>query len=76
MLKCDFFRRTNHLKGETMKSFKGLISKIQEKNKELESDDKLKKKLKILVTQGYLYSFFGFWWGGALYSDTSHPFMS
>ena len=44
-----------------MKSFKGLISKIQAKSKELEKGDKLKKKLKLLVYQGYLYTFG--WWG-------------
>ena len=43
-----------------MKSFKGLISKIQDKSKDLAKGDKLKKKLKKLGTPGQLFTFS--WW--------------
>jgi len=44
-----------------MKSFKGLISKIQTKNKELEKADKRKKKLRLIMDPNTLYTFG--WWG-------------
>ena len=44
-----------------MRSFKGLVLKIQSKNKELEKNDKRKKKLVMLMDPNKLYS--GGWWG-------------